>query len=329
MYFIVLRHFFAFIFSLLFSLYLIPGIIKTALKFNIVDFPDGKLKTHKKPTPYLGGVAIFISFILTLTLTYPLENNVLWIVLGMSILLFIGLIDDFNVLKPHQKFLGQFIVVIGFLKNGFSLKTTFFSDWFNIFISGFWMLSVINAINLIDVMDGLATTIAIMSCITFLIIAFVLQQYLISLFLITMLGVLIGFFYYNKPTAKIYLGDAGSLLIGGFLAATPLLFPWSVISLDAYYAPIIILAIPLLEVGFLVLIRTYKKIPFYYGSPHHFCIYLKNKGWSVAKILIFTVISSIILSTIAMLFLFNLISFISLFLLCLLFFISWILIIYI
>lgn len=316
-------------FSLLFSLYLIPGVIKTAFKFNIVDSPDGKLKNHKKSTPYLGGVAIYISFILTLMLIYPLQNNILWIVLGTTLLLFIGLVDDFHVLKPYQKFLGQFIVVFSFLINGFSFKPIFFSDRFNFFISGFWMLSVINAINLIDVMDGLATLIVIMSTMSFFIIALILQKYFISLFLIAMLGALIGFFYYNKPQAKIYLGDGGSLFLGGFLAAVPLLFPWSSVSWDTYYVPAIILAIPLLEVSFLVLIRTYKGLPFYYGSPHHFCIYLKNKGWSVNKILIFISTASVILSIVAMLFLLNVISFLTLFILGLLFLIGWILIIYV
>ncbi|MFH1644188.1 MAG: MraY family glycosyltransferase [bacterium] len=329
MFFILFRHVVAFLFSFSFIIYLVPMVIKTAKKFGIVDVPDGKLKTHQRSTPYLGGLAIYLSFIATMMLTYPVVNNILWLFLGITLLMFIGLVDDFHVLSPKQKFLGQFIAVIGFLKSGYSLKTIFFNDWVNIFISAFWLLTVINAFNLIDVMDGLATTIAIMSSLTFFIIAIVLQEYFLSLLLIIFLGALLGFLYFNKSPAKIYLGDAGSLLIGGFLAAVPLLFPWSSVDWQAYYTPVVILAIPLLEVGFLVLIRTYKRLPFYNGSPHHFCIYLKNKGWNITKILLFTIFASIILSTIALLFLFNVISFLLLFILCFIFLLFWIFIIYI
>jgi len=323
MYAVFLRHISSFIFAFLLTLYFVPLIIKLALKFGVVDIPDGKLKVHKSPVPYFGGFAIYVPFIAVLSLVYPLENKALWLLLGITLLMFIGIVDDCKILRPAQKFLGQFLVVFCFLKNGFSLKTTFFSDAFNTFASGFWMLSIINAFNLVDVMDGLATLLAIVSASTFFIIALWLNEYLISLLLLPFIGALLGFFFYNKPSAKIYLGDGGSLFLGGFLAAVPLLFPWSNISFDAYYAPIVILAIPLLEVGFLVLIRTYKGLPFYYGSPHHFSIYLKNRGWAVVKVLLFTALASTALSFMALFFLFNFISFFILFILSVLFFIAW------
>jgi UDP-N-acetylmuramyl pentapeptide phosphotransferase/UDP-N-acetylglucosamine-1-phosphate transferase len=178
------------------------------------------------------------------------------------------------------------------------------------------MLSVINAFNLVDVMDGLATLIAFMGGLTFLVIALYLHCFSVSLLLLAFLGPLGAFFIYNKPSAKIYLGDAGSMFIGGFLAATPLLLPWSQQSLDAYYTPVVILAVPLLEVFALVIIRSWLGIPFYYGSPHHFSIYLQRKGWSKSNVLGFTGIMCLCFSLLACLFLTNNISFIALVLGC-------------
>ena len=306
---VVVRHIFSFVFPMLLAIYLIPVLIQAAFRFNVLDVPDGKIKKHKKATPYLGGLAIYLPFIATLSIAYPFENKILWMISGVTLLLFVGLIDDLKILKPGQKFFGQLLAVLCFLKGGFSLKTNFFTGFFNIFASGFWMLSVINAFNLVDVMDGLSSILAITAGITFLFIALFLKEYAVSILLLAFLSPLLVFFYYNKPQARIYLGDAGSMFIGGFLAAMPLLFPWSSLSYDAYYTPAIILGIPLLEVFFLVVIRTWKGIPFYKGSPHHFSIYLRHKGWSIPTVLFFTAFMSAVLSVIALLFLFSFVDF--------------------
>ena len=317
---VFVRHIFSFIFPLLLTIYIVPMMIAAAFNFKILDRPDGKIKNHKKPVPYLGGLAVYIPFIATLAVAYPFENKILWLFLGVTFLLFIGLVDDLKILKPIQKLFGQFLAVLCFLKGGFSLKTIFFSDFFNICASAFWMLSVINAFNLVDVMDGLSSLLAIIAATSFLIIAIILKQYAVSVLLLAFLGPMLVFFYYNKPPARIYLGDAGSLFVGGFLAAIPLLLPWSKLSFDAYYTPIVILGVPLLELFSLVVIRTFKGIAFYRGSPHHYSIYLRSKNWSVAKVLIFSGIMSTILSTIAILFLFNFINFWSLISFCVVFF---------
>lgn len=305
---LIIRHVFSFLFSFLTAFYLLPLIASAARRLRFLDEPNGTIKVHQAPVPYLGGLAVYIPFVATLGLVYPFKNIILWLLLGISLLLFIGLIDDLKVLKPGQKFFGQVVAVLCFLKGGLSLKTVFFSSALNIFLSGFWMLSVINAFNLVDVMDGLSSLIAIVAATSFFVVALFFKQYAYSMLLLAFLGPLLAFFLHNKPPAKIYLGDAGAMFIGGFLAAMPLLFPWSYQFLDAYYVPAIILGIPLLEVSFLVVIRTWLGIPFFRGSPHHFCIYLRNKGWSKEMVLVFTGVMGSILSVCALLFLSKLIT---------------------
>ena len=215
--------------------------------------------------------------------------------MGITLLLIVGLIDDLMVLKPLHKFLGQFIAVFCFLKAGFHLKINLFSNWWNICLSAFWMLSVINAFNLVDVMDGLASTLAIGAALSFLFIALVSHAFSVALLLCAFLGSVLAFLWYNKPVAKIYLGDAGSLFIGGLLANIPFLLDWGTYSEYGYLAPIVIVAIPGLEVTTLIIIRTYKGIPFFQGSPHHFSMYLKRRGWSIPLILAYVFGLSLIL----------------------------------
>ncbi|MFA6527753.1 MAG: MraY family glycosyltransferase, partial [Candidatus Babeliales bacterium] len=217
---------------------------------------------------------------------------------------------DLKALQPGHKFFWHIFAVLCFLKGGLSLKTTFLSSIPNLFFSAFWMLTIINAFNLIDVMDGLASLVAIVATSTLFGIALCFKQYSLSLLLLTFLGPLLAFFIYNRPPARIYLGDTGALFIGGFLAAVPMLFNWSGQSITAYYAPIIILGVPTLEVVSLVIIRTWLGIPFYKGSPHHFSIFLQKKGWSKNTVLLFTTLASAILSAIALCFLFGIISWI-------------------
>jgi len=302
-----MRHIFALLCSFLVGIYLVPIIIRAALRIGFVDAPDGRLKHQKKPVPYLGGMAVFLPFIVTLGLCYPFQNHILWLLLGITLLLFIGLIDDLRVLKPSQKFFGQCIAVLCFLKGEFSLKTEFFSFLPNVFLSGFWILSVVNAFNLVDVMDGLCATLAISSACVFGVIAFLAGNYQVSVLMAAFIGSLAAFLWYNRPPARIYLGDSGSLFIGGFLAAIPFLLSWNralfgwsefadanfIVAgvlrplCEVFFVPAVVLAVPLLELGALFVIRTRMGLPFYNGSPHHFSLYLQRKGWSKVKILWF------------------------------------------
>ncbi|MBU1007921.1 undecaprenyl/decaprenyl-phosphate alpha-N-acetylglucosaminyl 1-phosphate transferase [Candidatus Dependentiae bacterium] len=344
--FLVLRHMGAFFGAFCLGLYLVPVLIRAAKKLRLVDVPDGKLKQHRAPVPYLGGVAVYVSFIVVLAMFFPSGTNLLWFILGTTVLLFVGLIDDFSALSPLQKMGGQLVAVACFLKGGFSLKSRFFADYINLFASGFWMLSVINAFNLVDVMDGLAGMLAIIAAGSFLVVALIIQQYVVSIFLITLLGALFAFLVYNKPSAKIYLGDAGSLFVGGFLAATPLLIRWTDI-LDTHGAlpsfaqgnmlfetgisalvPMLFVGVPLLEVFSLIIIRKSKGLPFYCGGPQHFSSYLREKGWSDWRVLAFAGVSALALSFCALLFMTGAISFMTLIWLLGVFLLLWVLLVF-
>lgn len=282
------------------TFYTIPLLLKVAVRIGAIDTPDGKIKVHSQATPYLGGLGVYIGFIAALALAFPFANNFFLFLTGCTLLLFLGLIDDLTPLTPLQKIIGQSVSAICFLKAGFYLKEGLFHHVWGIPISFFWMLGVINAFNLVDVMDGLTTTITFIATLFFMAYAYFSGASIVFLFLACFLGTLPAFFWYNRPKARIYLGDSGALFIGGFMAIVPFLLEWRLFSPLGIVAPFLILALPLIEVICLIIIRSYLKIPFYRGSPHHFCLYLKRKGWSVKKILGFTAFMSLLLSAVAL-----------------------------
>lgn len=274
-------------FSFVLSLILVPCAKKIARRFNILDIPDGKIKQHTTAIPYLGGGAVFVSFlIVSLSVVRPFEPPFLlgFFFVGCIVLLVVGLVDDIFIMRPFQKFLGQSFGVLFLLYGGFYLHGCIY-PWISIIFSGLWILTIINAFNLIDVMDGLASTVTICCACGFILIAWSLNEWSVVYLCACFAGAVSGFLMYNWPQASIYLGDAGSLWLGGFLGAISLKMSMGRFSPLGYLAPFILLAIPLLELIWLIIIRTYKKIPFYKASPHHFSILLQHNGWSKQRIL--------------------------------------------
>lgn len=269
---------------------LVPVLIKCAHFFSILDIPDGIVKKHKSPIPYLGGVAIFIGFLVAIISAGMLNESTAIFIGVLFILLAVGLIDDFFSLSPLQKIIGQAMATLGVIWLAQLLQPYFLSfGLISYLLMLGWALTVINAFNLIDIMDGLACVTTIVALIAFSTLAYIgAQNSIVLILLSSFLGGLVAFLYYNKPPARIYLGDAGALCIGGFFAAIPLFFTWKNYTPYAFFAPVIILAIPLLEVATLIIVRTAKGIPPYKPSPDHFALILKQQGWSVQKILRYT-----------------------------------------
>src|SRR5262249_50078986 len=125
----VIRYGLAFIVSFVFGLYWTPVMRKAALQLGIVDQPDGQLKQHREAVPYLGGVAVFMAFLLTVGLFTDFSQETLGLLLSGSIALMVGLIDDFGALKPLQKILGQLLAALVLIKSGIYIKLEFLPIW--------------------------------------------------------------------------------------------------------------------------------------------------------------------------------------------------------
>src|SRR5262245_42076367 len=151
----------AFLLSLILSLYWTPVIRKAALKLGIVDRPDGLLKTHEDAVPYLGGIAVFMSFLLTVGVFTEFGQETLGLLLSGSIALMVGLVDDFGAMDPVQKLLGQTLAALVLIKSGIYIKLSFLPIWVAIPLTVFWVLAVMNALNIVDILDGLAAGVSV------------------------------------------------------------------------------------------------------------------------------------------------------------------------
>jgi UDP-GlcNAc:undecaprenyl-phosphate GlcNAc-1-phosphate transferase len=286
---------FAFMLSLGLSLYITPIVQKGALLYDIVDRPDGKLKNHTDPVAYLGGVAVYLAFLLTLALTFDLSREILGILLSGTIIVILGVIDDFKVLPPKIKFVGQAIAAFVLIRSGIYIKLVFLPLWINIILSFLWIMVITNAFNIIDVMDGLAAGIGCLISIILFVVAIMNQHVLIATLTISLAGALIGFLRYNFEPAKIYLGDTGSLFIGLLLGALSMIGSYTQNNMVACCSPVIILGIPIFDTLFVIYIRWRRGIPIIYGSPDHFALRLRKWRFSTVQTVILSYAASLLL----------------------------------
>src|SRR5213594_1141901 len=227
--------------ALLLSLYSVPMARRAALQFNVVDRPDGRLKHQAEPVPYFGGLAVYVAFLISLALTFEFRQDVLGLILGGTLMVMLGLIDDFGVLKPWPKLIGQLIAVFVLIRSGIRIEIAALPDWLDLLLTVLWMVGIINAINIIDVMDGLAGGVGLIACGWLFVVAAVNHDALVAVMTSALGGSLLGFLRYNFYPAKIYLGDAGSLFLGLMLAALAMIGKYTAVHPVAVLAPVFIL----------------------------------------------------------------------------------------
>ncbi len=278
-----------------------PLFRKIARKFNILDYPGGR-KLQANPVAYLGGLAIItpitlgslLLFFTSLSLDLKQQLYLGLILPGIAIA-FIGLLDDIYQLPPWPRFLSQSAVgvVTSFMLylSGAGVEV-FDNQLLNSLASILWVVTIINALNFIDNMDGLATSTSIVASLAMFILAYLNNQYLVAALSLAIFASCLGFLFWNKRPASIYLGDAGALYLGFLLAAISIR-----IDLDNESAPIrvlvliLILAIPVIDITQVVISRlTRGKSPFE-GGRDHISHLLLNRGLS--QRVVFFILTSI------------------------------------
>jgi len=275
--------FFSFILAIGLSLYLTPIVIEAAQKYDIVDRPDGKLKTHDRPTAYLGGLAVYLSFLFTLALTFDFSSDVLGILLAGSMLVMLGVIDDLRPLGPGLKLIGQAVAVLVLMRAGLYIKIAVLPPGIALVLTFFWLMATINAFNIIDIMDGLASGIACIASAVLFIVALINRETMMAILTVALCGALIGFLRYNKRPARIYLGDAGSMLLGLTLGALAMMGHYSERNHVGYFAPLLILGVPLFDTAYVMFLRWRKGLSVIQGSPDHFASRLRRATCSVRR----------------------------------------------
>ena len=273
---------------------------------------------HINSIPRYGGVALFWGFIGTLVLVwwFPFvqrglglqflsENRLFGLCIGGFLAWGLGFADDIFILRARWKLAGQIAIALLMIDFGFYIHTVQI-PFFQVLQLGLWswpvtvlwIVGVMNAFNLIDGLDGLASGLSIVALIFFSTICWWQGQLSLLLLIMILGGVILGFWSFNRPPASIFMGDSGSLFLGFSLAVLSI---W-VMGTRAGQSmlPLLIMAIPILDTSFAVFRRLLKGIPFYSADNDHLHHRLIGKGFSPAQAMVILVIASVLFSGLAL-----------------------------
>jgi UDP-GlcNAc:undecaprenyl-phosphate/decaprenyl-phosphate GlcNAc-1-phosphate transferase len=282
-----------------------------ALRFHIVDKPDNLVKTHKKPVAYLGGVGVLVGFavgalcsIYLFRNTKVLPDMMLWIfgiLAGATISCFVGVIDDILNISPGRKMLGQFIAAIPLIVAGIWPDLTeickshglYMSDMLEMMIGIpvviFFVIAATNSLNLLDGLDGLCGGVTAIITVGMLILAVRRSTFAFSergdtvrvVVCLALVGGVCGFLPFNRHPAKIFMGDAGSMLLGFVVAAIMMMFarliPRSLV------ASIVVFGLPILDTGTALLRRFINKRPLFVSDRGHIYDQMIDRGIPLNK----------------------------------------------
>jgi UDP-GlcNAc:undecaprenyl-phosphate GlcNAc-1-phosphate transferase len=282
----VWSYFFAALLAFLVGLYGTPIARAAALRFGVVDAPDGNLKTHQAAIPYLGGLAIYLAVLVPLCLFYTFDKSILSILLAGTLVLMLGLIDDFGVLTPAAKFIGQVIAAVVLVKGDILIRVESFPPYLNLALTLIWIIGMTNAFNIIDIMDGLAAGIALMSAIVLFVVALLNHHAMIAMMAVTLIGSLAGFLPYNFRPARIYMGDTGSMFLGLTLGALAIICDYSAHNWLAFFNPLLLFGVAIFDTAYVMVLRSLRRKSMFLGSKDHFALRLKLLGWSTAKVVV-------------------------------------------
>ena len=270
---------------------LTPLMRRVALKYGVVDTPTEAHKTHKSPIPYLGGVAIVIGVSVVsygASLMSNFSSSTFWmassVLVPAVVMAIVGLIDDIRRLSPWSRFLVQNVIGISsaaVLVSTDTVGSPTGSWMIDAAVSVLWVVGLTNAINFFDNLDGGASGTVAISSVFLFILAFQNGQVLISALALVLAGGTLGFLIWNRPPARIYMGDAGALFLGLLIASLTIrLEPNPINKWASFAVPIFLVAIPILDTSVVVVKRIVRGISPFQGGRDHLSHRLMRIGFS-------------------------------------------------
>lgn len=292
------------------GLFLVPLIISFSEKQGLLDKPNER-KIHSHPVPRLGGISIWfctvVSFLVLILLSYyPHRSLVSGLLLGSSLMFLLGLIDDVYNLSAKFKFVIQISIATIVFLLGVKITSLFIPfiglvslpKFLSYFITIGWIVGISNAVNFIDGVDGLAGSVITISSVTLGLISIAASDVVTALVAFILAGSMLGFLTYNFHPAKIFMGDSGALFAGFLLATLSVMF--SMKNVDCkMYVPLIILAVPILDITFSSLRRILKGTSPFVADAEHIHHKLLNLGLSQNKAVLLLVLFSIVMGALA------------------------------
>lgn len=279
----------AFLIAIISSFVLTYPVKKLAIKIGAVDLPNHR-KIHKKVTPRLGGLAIFLGTFMGALYLQPYHDQLFEIICGAVVIVITGALDDKFTLRPIAKLTGQLIATSFLISGGLIIEKITLPflgqvelGFLSVLVTVIWVIGITNAINLIDGLDGLATGVSTIALISLFIMAIADMQVLAAYFCIVLIGANLGFLYHNFYPAKIYMGDTGSNFLGYMIAVISILGLFKNIALFSFVIPVIVLAVPIFDTLFAILRRTLNKQNIMKADNKHIHYQLLSAGYSHRK----------------------------------------------
>lgn len=276
----------AFILAAAITAALTPLAIKLAPKIGAMDIPKDERRMHSTPIPRFGGICIFIGMLVAILVCVPRteglvgKRQVIGFIVGAAVIVAVGLIDDLKGLSPKMKLVGQVIAsalpcffsvrvfgVSKFIAEGYIV----FPEWISVIITIIWIVGITNTINLIDGLDGLAAGVSCISCIAVAYTSLLAGRPETCQLVLAIAGAAFGFLLFNFHPAKIFMGDAGSMLLGYSLATMSLIGVSSTKGTVLFVSiiPIIILALPIFDTAFAIIRRVANHKPIMMADKGH------------------------------------------------------------
>jgi len=319
----LLVYFYVFDVSFVLALLLTPACKRLSFQWNYVDQPDQERKIHTEAMPLLGGLAIFGAFAGNVLFNYlfilPLGSRVdlpfidmpdvkmyldgafsVWpkllvILLGGGLMVGLGMYDDRYELKAPTKLIAQIVIALFVALAGIRVTVFIPSKLASYVLTVLWIVTITNAMNFLDNMDGLCTGIGLVCAGLFGFIAGIQHQYFVCLIALALAGALLGFLPHNFKPATIFLGDAGSHFVGYMLAVLPIcvtFYRHGTPTLLPVLIPPLVLAVPLFDLVMVMWIRIRHGQPVYLGDVNHISHRLVRLGlpqsWAVTLIYLIT-----------------------------------------
>ncbi|MFZ3578962.1 glycosyltransferase family 4 protein [Virgibacillus sp. DJP39] len=294
--------------TLVIALILTPLVIKMSIRIKATDEPNYR-KAHVTPTPTLGGIAIFLSFLGGLLILQPSSDFHLPVIIGATIIILLGIFDDLYNLSPKAKLVGQiaaaFIVVswgglqIEFINLPFGGQIGF--GFLSSIVTIVWIIAITNAINLIDGLDGLAAGVSAIALFTIAGMAVLTGQVYVATMALVLFFSIMGFLRYNFNPAKIFMGDTGALFLG-FMISVLAILGFKNITIVSFVIPIFILGVPISDTIIAIIRRRVNNKPMSSPDSSHLHHRLMQSGFTHKQTVLFIYSLSIMFSVAAIFF---------------------------
>ena len=251
----------ALIVALIVALVATPVVKSLAFKMGAMDVPKDNRRMHDHPIPRMGGLAIFLGFLLSVLLFAEITPQLRGMLLGSVIIVVLGIFDDIYSLPAMFKFVVQIVAALVAVFSGNVIQTLsnpniFSSDLYwdlgvlSIPVSVIWIVAITNAVNLIDGLDGLACGVSTISSMTLLVISLVVSDAPAAILMAALAGSCIGFLPYNLNPAKIFMGDTGSTFLGYVLAVVSIQGLFKFYTIISFAVPFLMLGLPIFDTCF-------------------------------------------------------------------------------